>query len=165
MTNALPLAQQLQRRCDHSHKHQQLAGGRCADAAFYPLGLVRAIIKGIHLTSKQQNVGVQNLPASARHASAMEGIACALDKLPEVEVSGLKVSSVTRTSGGKIKVTWDDANFKAIYKDEYTQDPLPQKLIKEAIIEELSYFNEHVWEAVTQEEMRRYKDWKLVRSK
>ena len=57
--------------------------------------------------------------------------AFALDQMPEVEVSGLKASSVTRTAGGKLKVVWDDANFKVADKDEYTQYVLPQKLIKE----------------------------------
>ena len=59
---------------------------------------------------------------------------------------------------------WDDSNFRVAYKDEYTQDILPHKLIKDATIEDLTSFNEHVWEAVTMEEIKRYKDWKLVRT-
>ena len=35
----------------------------------------------------------------------------------------------------------------------------------QAIIEELAYFNYHVWKACTQEEMRNDKDWKLLRSR
>ena len=31
--------------------HQQLTGGRCTDAAYYPLPLIRAILRGIHDTS------------------------------------------------------------------------------------------------------------------
>ena len=34
LTNASPLADMLRKRCDRSHAHQQLVGGRCADAAF-----------------------------------------------------------------------------------------------------------------------------------
>ena len=52
-----------------------------------------------------------------------------------------------------------------MYKDEYTQDPLPKNLIKGAIIEELMYFKNNVWEAVTTDEMRRYKGYKLVQSR
>ena len=103
---------------------------------------MRAIIKGIHLTPKRRHATA--MEGKQRPASAMEGMAFALDKHPEVEVSGLKVSSATRTYGGKIKATWDDANFKVLF---------PRSL---------NYFRGHVWEAVTQDEMRRYKDWKLV---
>ena len=78
----------------------------------------------------------------------------AVDGGAEVEVSGLVASAIEKTAGGKSIVTWDDSNFKAVYKDEYTQDPLPQKLIKDAIVEELTYFNDSVWEAVTTDEMR-----------
>ena len=149
MTNAPPLAALLQQRCDRSHKHQALEGNRCAAAAFYPLGLIRAIVVGMKRTMDWSKKG-------SIHAMGQEA---------EVEIEGLKVSSISRTAGGKIKVIWDYSNFKACYKDEYTQDELPQQLIKEAIIEELSYFNDHVWEAVTMDEMRTYKDWKLVRSR
>ena len=60
---------------------------------------------------------------------------------------------------------WDDSNFKAEYEDEYTGDILPQKLIKEAIIEELTYFNGCVWEVCTKDKMHKYKDPTLARSK
>ena len=40
----------LQARCDHSHVHQQLSGGRCKDAAYYLLPLIRAILRDIHDT-------------------------------------------------------------------------------------------------------------------
>ena len=47
MTKAMPMARLLQRRCPRKHVHQPLVSGRCAAAAFYPLKLVRALIKGI----------------------------------------------------------------------------------------------------------------------
>ena len=37
MTSSVHMARQLQKRCDHSHVHQQLVGGRCKDAAHYPV--------------------------------------------------------------------------------------------------------------------------------
>ena len=61
----------------------------------------------------------------------------------------------------KLKVSsakWGETNFKVAYKNEYTQDELPHALLKEAIIEELTYFNDHVREACNQEEMCTYKD-------
>ena len=85
------------------------------------------------------------------------------DKEVEVEASSLKVSSIKKSAGGHVEVIWDDSNFQAGHKDEYTGDILPQKLIKEAIIEELTYFNGRVLEVCTKNEMHKYKDPKIVR--
>ena len=37
-------------------------------------------------------------------------------------------------------------DFKDVYLDEYTREPLPHELTKQAIREELEYFNDTVWE-------------------
>ena len=50
MTNAPELAKLLAVRCDKSHRHQHLMGGRAAAAAFYSPKLLRTIIKGIART-------------------------------------------------------------------------------------------------------------------
>ena len=50
MTNSTQMAEMLQKRCDRQHEHQALVGGPCAAAAFYPLGLICAIITGIRET-------------------------------------------------------------------------------------------------------------------
>ena len=47
MTNSKFMRDQLSMRCDKQHSHQPLIGGRCRDAAFYPLPLVEAILKGM----------------------------------------------------------------------------------------------------------------------
>ena len=64
----------------------------------------------------------------------------------EVEISGLKVTSIKTSAGGHVEVIQNDSNFKAEYKEKYTGEILPKKLIKDAIIEELSYFKGRVWE-------------------
>ena len=46
MTNSVPMAELLSRTCKPIN-FQSLAGGRCAAAAFYPLPLLRNLIKGI----------------------------------------------------------------------------------------------------------------------
>ena len=141
MTNSTQMAALLQKRCPRNHVHQALVSGRCADAAFYPLGLIRIIIRGIRKTKEAQ--GAKKIAEFMIHATKSSE-AAKPDEV-EVEVSGLKVSSIKKTGGGRVEVKWDDSNFKAQYKDEYTGDVLPQDLIKAAIIEELSYFNERVW--------------------
>ena len=48
-----------------------------------------------------------------------------------------------------------DWSFKDRYLDEYTQEVLPEVQIKEAIVDEMCYFNQEVWVGVDQEEARR----------
>ena len=50
MTNSVHMQMKLSKKCDKSHKHQQLVGGRAKDAAFYPLPLIKAILSGIQAT-------------------------------------------------------------------------------------------------------------------
>ena len=45
-------------------------------------------------------------------------------------------------SGEKRPIDW---RFRELYKEEYTTEPLPDAHIREAIIDELSYFNDNVW--------------------
>ena len=40
-----------QKRCGHSHIHQQLVGGRCKDVAYDPLPMMRAMLRGINDTT------------------------------------------------------------------------------------------------------------------
>ena len=53
LTNSEPMARLLRTRCDKSHVHQALVSGRCADAAFHPLPLVRTLIRGIRDTKAE----------------------------------------------------------------------------------------------------------------
>ena len=99
LTNAPQLANMLRKTCDRSHAHQQLVGGRCMDAAFYPLGLVRAIVRGMKLT---MDAHPRNRDRS--HVGK-EGIINAFDK-------DEKASVIKRTSGGHVVVKWNGAIFK-----------------------------------------------------
>ena len=49
--------------------------------------------------------------------------------------------------------------------DEYTGEILPPHLIREAIIDELDYFNDKVWKLSSKEEMEKIPDYILVRSR
>ena len=91
----------LQKRCDRQHEHQALVGGRCAAAAFYPLCLIRTIIKGIRKTN---NV----MRAKEGKKKLINSTGVRDDKEVEVEVSGLKVSSIKKSAGGHVEVICDD---------------------------------------------------------
>ena len=47
MTNSIEIGLELQKRCDGSHQHQALVGGRAKWAARYPEELCRAICRGL----------------------------------------------------------------------------------------------------------------------
>ena len=52
MSNFPHMLKHLNRICGKSHKHQPLEGRKCADAAFYPLPMIRATLRGMHDTAK-----------------------------------------------------------------------------------------------------------------
>lgn len=58
LTNGGELAKELRKRCDRSHGHQQLVGGRAAAAARCPEKLCRAFCAGLmeELNRKKQSV-------------------------------------------------------------------------------------------------------------
>ena len=65
-----------------------------------------------------------------------------------------KKSSIPRMRGGTCPVIYAETNFKDKYVDEYTGEILPPHLIRDAIIDELDYFNSKVWQPATTEEMK-----------
>ena len=143
ISSSIHMISQLDRRCDRSHTHQHLTGGRCAEAAFYPLPLIRAILKGIRATHVADKAKEEDRTSKAYlHAvgsSPTVASSAVKSEVPHCFVKRFK-------SGAKVQVDFEDANFKDRYIDEYTGDVLDQGLIKEAMVEELTYFCEkEVW--------------------
>ena len=62
----------------------------------------------------------------------------------------LKTGRLTtvRFHDGTTKTICLDEHFKDSYRDEYTGQALPRRLIEDAVHDELSYFNDHVWTIV-----------------
>ena len=50
-SSSLPMLRRLAKKCTGTHPHQPLMGGRAANAAFYPPGLVLEILRGIRDTA------------------------------------------------------------------------------------------------------------------
>ena len=153
MTNSKPMAEILCRTCDRSHKHQSLTGGRCANAAFYPLPLVKTLIKGIRLQkeiSKSVISSMIMIPVDKVHAVVNSDAVAPNSKCPKL-------------GGGHVDIMFDPRNFKPIYRDEYTNEVLPEALVRAAICEELAYFNDKVWQVTDMTTAQGYKDAKVVR--
>ena len=68
-------------------------------------------------------------------------------------------------NGGKVSIKYQECNFRDKYLDEYTGEILPKPLIRNAIEDELNYFNEKVWRLATKEEMEQIPGYILVRSR
>ena len=71
MINSPHMLRQFVRRCNKSHKAQLLDGGRCADAALYPLPLIRAILRGMHDMAKADQHAREDNSESMRKIAAM----------------------------------------------------------------------------------------------
>ena len=171
MTNSRDMIDVLSVKCDKSHDHQPLIGGRAAAAAFYPPRLLRAIILGMARTRDRVR-GVRALnqdDADLQHA--ILAMAKPLsdsddDDEPNSEQCNsvtTKVSSIPLRSGGTLPISYQDHNFKSEYKDEYTGEVLPTHLVRSAMEEELEYFNSRVWEAMDRKEAQKLDGHKLVR--
>ena len=51
-SNSELMLKRVSRTCPREHKHQQLVAGRAKDAAFYPLELSEAIVRGMRDTAE-----------------------------------------------------------------------------------------------------------------
>ena len=119
MTLSIQMAAQMSRRCDKTHKDQQLVSGRCAAATHYPLGLVRAILRGI------KNTTVAEQHAFDRHnddRQLVNAVTMASGEIPMVAQATTTplTSEVPFTSGETCKVRYSEDNVKSKCIDEYT---------------------------------------------
>ena len=162
LTNSPLMASQLQLKCKRDHKHQPLVGGRCRDASFYPPGLVRAILKGMILQTKEDEMNASRMEEEVAKIAAMPMNTKADSKTGHWEPTQ---SSIPLIGGGSRPVHYNPHNFRERYTDEYTGELLPTNLIRTAIVDELDYFNSKVWELSSKEQMVKYPEAILVRSR
>ena len=162
LTSSPFMAKRLQARCDHSHVHQQLTGGRCKDAAHYPLQLIRSIPGGIRDTSV---AGVNLVEENDELVKTLNALGDHPMEYPKVveRQDVVKESRIEKTNGGDLHNNYDF--WRPRYVDDYTGEVLQDNLIDDAMIDELDWFNEHVWEVETLEHLRAVPDYILVRSR
>ena len=145
----------LRRRCDRSHAHQHVEGGRTAEAAYYPPDLIVEILRGVRddadamlLNSEQEEQG------KLLAAVAQSGLNVTTDQPTYAQQSRSEEASNsienTRSQFKVLDGTFTEVNwsFKDSYSGEYTSEPLLYAEIKSAIVDELAFFNEHVLRGV-----------------
>ena len=143
MSNSIPMLRKLYGMCPRDHKHQPLLGGRASHAAFYPLPLLQAILEGMNDT-EQASQSVATMVESEYDVSLSMSLCSAVSSLePE---SQEMVGSIPKESGGSVQIKYEMKNFRQVYLDEYTREEIPHHLVQQAIVEELNYFNDRVWE-------------------
>ena len=161
MTSSRQMADLLQTRCDKGHLHQPLVGGRCKDAAYYPMKLIQTILQGMRDTKDAENL----LRSEASdHRALINAVSDSAGTMPPSNDT-VHSSKVPKVAGGNMVVTYSPENFRTRYLDEYTGEVLDPELISIAIREELDYFNSRVWQLELKSDMMKKPDHIFVRSR
>ena len=106
LTSSIYMARRLQKRCDHNHVHQQLVGGSCKDAAYYPLPLIRAMLRAMHDTTMAHGKDRQEKEELTQTLNAISDHPI---KLPEMiaATTETKSSSINKWGGGYLNIKCD----------------------------------------------------------
>ena len=128
MSNSMHMTEKLSLRCDNSHKHQQLIGGRAHDAAFYPSPLVKTILSGIQATRDADKIKVNSI---LDRAGIIQAVTDAAGTIPDDDtIDNAPASAVVKVTGGILPIGYHQENIKPRYVDEYTGEVLDPHLVK-----------------------------------
>ena len=152
------MLRRLERKCQGGHRHEHLVGGKPAAAAFYPLALVEAILRGIRDTADAADQDFHAaVPSPLVHAVQKAGQI--QDVQPGVSARLEAEDLKERTKHHRIPFRYADGHvvelnlqWKPSYKDEYTSDILPQEHIRHAMVDEMEYMCREVIEGVSLKE-------------
>ena len=92
MSNSPIMLEQLTRKCDRQHAHKPLHGKDCEMAAYYPLPLIRDILKGIRLQHAEDKIRRDHFRENRRIAQ----LAVYAARPAQVEIPVVKVLGNTR---------------------------------------------------------------------
>ena len=132
----------LTRTCSNDHIHLNSEGGRCAEVAFYPMPLVKAIIRVMSLQQDVDGIGREEMEEQRSSSNAITKSPATIAETSDNSMRTSKVSTIECTV---IPITYNYCQFKPKYVDQYTGELLDPSLISDAIIEELDLFNDRVW--------------------
>ena len=138
MTNSVCLADELRRKCDRSHLHQHLVGGRAEAAAKYPRELCRAICNGLMEEMRRSQAGLKKL-------------------------FSLKISD--KVSLNNISKACEEQEQDEQAWDDISGEQLDGKAVVQARRKELGYIEDKkVWRKIRRSEAVR-RGWKVVRTR
>ena len=156
-------------RCDKSHSHQHLIGGRAAAAAYYPAKLISQILRGMRDTADAEAKEREWTPEMA---IAMASASMCHDEPPISLLAAYRESDLAQSNAQR-KVVFKyvdgkevslslDYNFKPQYKDEYTNEIRPFEATKDAMLDELQYFCSVVFRGIDISEAMKDPSGKVV---
>ena len=157
-------------RCDKSHSHQHLVGGRAAAAAYYPAKLISQILRGMRDTADAE--ALKKPEWTPAMAIAMASASMCHDEPPISLLAAYRESDLAKSNAqrkvvfkyvnGKEVSLCLDSNFKPQYKDEYTNEILPFEAAKDAMLDELQYFCSIVFRGIDISEANKDPSGKIV---
>ena len=149
LSSAPELRSRLGRRCTGDHKHQQLTGGRAREAATYPQGLCRAMLRGIEAQRRREGGG------PPVHVTRELDRGCAVYALCKGGPADLSPTlGEVLPEPAEERVIDEAAALEAFapprrYWDAVTNEELPLGLTRAARKEELDFMKDwQVWETV-----------------
>ena len=149
LSSAPELLSRLGRRCTGDHKHQQLTGGRAREAATYPQGLCRAMLRGIEAQRRREGGG------PPVHVTRELDRGCAVYALCKGGPADLSPTlGEVLPEPAEERVIDEAAALEAFapprrYRDAVTNEELPPGLTRAARKEELDFMKDwQVWETV-----------------
>lgn len=176
MSNSSIMLARLRKRCSGTHKHQPLLANRAKDAAFYSLELITEILRGI------RDHADQHINRDDPEATLVNTIAMLHNKLdadekrkqlisPNIKTQFQQRDLVHAMQDAQCDVKWVDGekqtiklggHFKPSYNDEYTGEVLDSTLVQAALLDEIKYYNNLVWELATPEQAQQDSDATIV---
>ena len=163
------MLKRLSTRCDGSHPHQHLIGGRAAAAAYYPAKLITQILRGMRDTADAAHtesewtpeMSVAMIHAALHHDQPATSLVAAYRESDLAHANAQRKVVFNYMDGREISLSLD-SNFKPQYKDEYTSEWLPHEATKDAMLDELSYFCQVVFKGVSSEEAMADPEGKII---
>ena len=106
----------LDKRCDRSHAHEWLVGGKAHNAAFYPKALILAILRGIRDTADAEALREQE----PEHPDLEQALHCA------ATMQDLSAPLPVELEAEELRQRLKKISFPVTYADGHVEDVVPQ---------------------------------------
>ena len=168
LTSSYCMANRLGVRCDGSHEHTALHGKQLEAAAFYPVRLRLAILRGMRDTADANapseydaEIERATLAAGKSVSSLVNSVECQVRAQHKAQSEPAIKAFFRFKAGGRVETDLAK-NMKERYLDEYTREELPVGLLRAAMHDEIVWLNNHVWEGVPEDTARAEPDAVIV---
>ena len=124
---------------------------------------MKAILSNILVTTEADRIQEERIQERADYLAAVANSAGMMPRGEDADLG--HASAVKRVAGSVLPIGYHPQNVLTKYIGEYTGEVLHPHLLQAAIMEELNYFNDRVWEAETIENVKEFPDRVHIRSR